>query len=403
MSLEMFFAWRYLKARRKGVFTFLTTLIAIGGITLGVAALIITLAVMTGFHCDIREKILGVQPHLIVLRDDQLPLSEYVEIDARITANSQVAAVAPFVYGQIILMNNHATSGALVKGVDLKAEERLVPLKRLLVGRQAALIERLGDHDIILGQELARSIGVKSGQDVILMTPSRIALVPRMEKFNVAGVFHSGMYEYDSSLSYIALSSAQKLFGTGNAVSGIGISLKQPERAGLVEKELQEQLSYPYLVRSWERMNHNLFAALKLEKIMMFIILALIILVAAFNIISNLLLLTVEKAKEIGILSSLGIGRNRIARIFFFEGMIIGVAGILSGVGLGAGVSLMLGKYQFIHLPADVYYLETLPVRVVAADVFSVIGATLAITIAAAIYPAYQVTKLDPLEAIRYG
>jgi lipoprotein-releasing system permease protein len=186
-------------------------------------------------------------------------------------------------------------------------------------------------------------------------------------------------------------------------VTGVGVALKNPEQAGRIESVLQEQLSYPYLVRSWERMNRNLFAALKLEKIMMFIILALIILVAAFNIISNLLLLTVEKAKEIGILSSLGLRRQRIARIFFVEGLIIGLTGILLGVGLGTGISLLLGKYQFIHLPADVYYLDTLPVQVVPLDVVSVIAATLAITLAAAIYPAYQVTKLDPLEAIRYG
>ena len=211
------------------------------------------------------------------------------------------------------------------------------------------------------------------------------------------------MYEYDDNLAYITLATSQELFDMKDSVTGIGVSLKNYNDAAKLESYFQGLLSYPYGVRSWEKMNRNLFAALKLEKIMMFIILTLIILVASFNIISNLLLLTVEKAKEIGILSAMGLERYRIGKIFFYEGIIIGLTGIFSGLFLGVGISLVLKKYQFIHLPADVYYLDALPVRILPNDVLSIAIAALLITLIAVIYPAYQATKLDPIETIRYG
>ncbi|MHB9155303.1 MAG: FtsX-like permease family protein [Endomicrobiales bacterium] len=402
MPLELFIAWRYLKARRKGVFTLLTTLIAIGGITLGVAALIITLAVMSGFHRDIREKILGIQPHLVVLKGGPAPFNEYPAVAGRIKQHKEVVAAAPFIYGQAILKNNQSTAGAVIKGIEAASEDSLIHLGRTVISGHLPG-EGTAARDILLGQELARTLGLTLGDEVIVVSPGQLALIPRMEKFTVTGIFQSGMYEYDSSLSFVSLAQADKLFGMEGSVTGIGISVKDWEKTGRIEAELQKDLAGPYWVRSWERMNHNLFAALKLEKIMMFIILTLIILVAAFNIISNLLLLTVEKTKEIGILSAMGFHRFKIAKVFFYEGIIIGLSGILLGVGLGTGISLLLKKYQFIHLPPDVYYLDTLPVRILAGDVASVTVATLVITMLAAIYPAYQVTKLDPLEAIRYG
>ena len=401
MPLELFIAFRYLKARRRGVFTLITTIIAVGGITLGVAALIITLAVMSGFHRDIREKILGLQPHIIALKEDGSSFLEYEFIMDRIKQNQAVLNVSPFVYGQIILRSNVGSSGAVLKGVDWQKENKLVGIDKKLV--DTVSIKNLGDKEIIIGQELARNLKILKGQEVILMSPGQYALVPRMDKFKVAGLFHSGMYEYDATLSYVSLAAGQKLFGLENAVSGIGVSINDWEKADELSKNLQETIKYPYIFRSWQSMNRNLFAALKLEKIMMFIILTLIIVVAAFNIISNLLLLTVEKAKEIGILSALGLSQAQIGRIFLYEGLMIGFAGIFLGSGLGIGISLLLKKYKFIHLPADVYYLDTLPVRILSGDVVSIIAATLIITILSGIYPSYQASKLNPLEAIRYG
>lgn len=403
MSLEFYIAWRYIKARRKGVFTLLTTLIAIGGITLGVASLIITLGVMSGFHKDIKDKILGISPHLIILKNSSKPFNEYADIIELVKKNySDIVAGSPFTYGQIIIRNNQLTSGAIIKGIDYKSEENLVGLsKKISAGTIASGV--LNDNEIIIGQELARNLNISVGKDIIVMSPGQSDLIPKMKKFKVAAFFHSGMYEYDANLCYVTLNAGQNLFSMNNAVSGIGFSLKNWEKASITQQQIQQFLTKAYWIRSWESMNYNLFAALKLEKIMMFIILALIIIVASFNIISNLLLLTVEKTKEIGVLSALGISKNKIGRIFFYEGLIIGLTGIILGLCLGIGLSYILSKYHFIHLPADVYYIDTLPVRIIPLDVFTIVGSTLLITLFSAIYPSYQVTKLDPLEAIRYG
>ena len=399
MNLELFIAWRYLKARRRGVFTLLTALIGVGGITLGVAALIITLGVMSGFQSDIREKILALQPHIIVMKEGPAPFTEYGAIAGRIAGNGDVTAVSPFVYGQIILRRGQSTTGAVIKGIDLKSEEKLVGLKNIL----NANVEQLDSKQIILGYHLAQNLGAGLNQDVILVSPGQMNFVPKMEQYKEVASFKSGMYEYDANMAYVSLESGQRLFGLGGAVTGIGVALKNPDSAAAVEKALKRDLGYPYFIRTWQEMNGNLFAALKLEKIMMFIILTLIILVASFNIISNLLLLTVEKSKEIGILSAMGLKRSVIGKIFFFEGLIIGLFGIISGTVIGTGICFLLDKYQFVHLPADVYYLDRLPVKVFPGDVLSVVAATLLITLAAAVYPAYQATKLDPLDAIRYG
>ncbi len=402
MPLELFIALRYLKARRRGVFTLLTSLIAIGGITLGVAALIITLGVMSGFQADIKEKMLGVQPHIIVLKNNYEPFGDYQRIIERIDANKHVKTSAPFIYGQAIIRHGQQATGAAVKGIDPVAEDRLVSLKKIVLTRKP-WVPSIGQGEILLGMELAQTIGVTAGEDVVLMTPGLYAMVPHMQKFRVNMFFHSGMYEYDANLAYINLADARGLFGMDDSVTGIGVSVDNWENSDAISADIQKSIGTEFWARSWQKMNRNLFSALKLEKIMMFIILALIIIVAAFNIISNLLLLTVEKTKEIGILSALGFDKGRIAKIFFFEGLIMGVTGIASGLVVGCGLSLLLKKYQFISLPADVYYLDKLPVKILTGDVVSIVCATLAISLIAGIYPAYQVTKLDPLEAIRYG
>ena len=313
MNTELFIAWRYLKARRKGFFSVLTTLIAVGGITLGVAALIITLAVMTGFHRDIREKILGIQPHIVVTKDQQFPLYSYDALSRQIAGTPDIIATAPFVYGQIILRHKQNVVGAVIKGIDLDAEDRLVQLRKTFLGPGAV---DLTARTIVIGEELARTLGVRPGDDVILMSPGQFTAIPKMYQFTVLKLFHSGMFEYDATLAFVPLLDAQELFGITGGVSGIGVAVSDSDHAADVAQRLQKDLSYPYMVRSWDRMNKNLFAALKLEKTMMFIILTLIIVVAAFNIVSNLLLMTIEKSREMGILSAMGYDRGRIARIF---------------------------------------------------------------------------------------
>lgn len=402
MPLELFIALRYLKARRNGVFTMLTTLIAVGGITLGVAALIITLAVMSGFHRDIREKILGIQPHLIILKDNSRPLTEFSTIEKIAASAGGVRATAPFVYGQVILRSSGGTSGAIIKGVDFAREDALVGLRKRIAAGSVPQ-DGLGLEGIMVGKELARNLGLTLGQDLIVMTSGGEGMIPRMSRFKVTAFFNSGMYEYDANLAFVSLDAGRKVLNLGGAVTGIGVSLNDEDDADKIERRIQAMAGGAYWIRSWQQMNHNLFAALKLEKIMMFIILGLIIIVAAFNIISNLLLLTVEKTREIGILSAMGISKRRIARIFYFEGFIVGGAGIALGLVLGVGLSLLLKHYQFIQLPADVYYLDYFPVRLLLGDVAGVTAVAFIITVLASVYPAYQVTRLDPIEAIRYG
>lgn len=400
MRTELFIAWRYLQARRKGFFSLLTTIIAVGGITLGVAALIITLAVMTGFHRDIRDKILGIQPHITVTKDRQEPMADYREIGRQMTVHPGIVASAPFVYGQIILRHRQNVTGAVIKGIDLDAEDRLVRIRKTFIGAGPA---RLDKRTIILGEELARTLGARPGDTILLMSPGQFAAIPKMHQFTVERLFHSGMFEYDATMAFVSLPDAQELFGLGDEVSGIGVTVAEPAAAGRTAAALQQNLPYPLIARSWDRMNKNLFAALKLEKAMMFIILGLIILVAAFNIVSNLLMMTMEKSREMGILSAMGFSRARIARIFMFEGLLLGISGIAGGTAAGMGLALALKKFQFVQLPPDIYYLDALPVHIVPADVAMVVGAALLITIAAAVYPALQVRKLDPVEAIRYG
>ncbi len=246
MSIEFFIALRYLKARRRGVFTLLTTFIAVGGITLGVAALIITLAVMTGFQRDIREKILGIQPHIMITKESSIPFTEYAGVGKEIAKNKNVKAVSPYVMSQAILRHGQLSQGVLLKGIDYESEDRVVDISGIIVSRKEKM--SLGDNEILLGTELAHNLSARNGDEVIVMSQGQMAMVPRMEKFKVKKLFHCGMYEFDSNLAFISLGAAEKLFQMGSAASGLDVSVKNWEKADMVEKELQEEISYPYWV-----------------------------------------------------------------------------------------------------------------------------------------------------------
>jgi lipoprotein-releasing system permease protein len=405
MPVELFIALRYLKTRKKSLFSFTTTLIAIGGTSLGVAALVITLAVMSGFQTDIREKILGIQPHIIITRVDGNTFKDYKSIGNIIKKNKSVTSVLPFIYKQGVIRGERASSsGIIIKAINYKLENNILNLSKQLVSSDVGFnSSKIGEKSIILGQELAKSIFIDTGDDVILMFPESFTSLPKMYKFKVTGIIKSGIYDFDSSLGFIDLKEAQHLFSLDDVVTGLDVHIKSLDETFQVTSLIQKSLAYPYRAKSWIDMNKNLFYALKLEKIMMFLILGIIILVAAFNIVSNLLLLSVQKAKEIGIMSAVGFSKFSISKVFFYEGLIVGLIGTFVGIVFGLSISFSLKYLDIFKLPKGVYYVDKLPVCIMAQDIVFVALSAFIITVLTGIYPAYQVSKMDPLEAIRFG
>jgi lipoprotein-releasing system permease protein len=404
LPVEFFIAFRYLKAKKKGFFSLITTFIAVGGTTLGVAALVVTLAVMSGFQNDIRNKILGIQPHMIVVKIDGKSFKDYLKIEDKIKTNNDVLSVSPFVYKQGIVRSLGLSTSLIIKAVNYKNENDMLDLSKRITSSDISFNDKkIGEKSIILGSELAKNIAVTVGNKVVLMIPSNFVNIPKIYEFTVSAVIQSGMYDFDSSLGFIDLEEGQKLFSMQNEITGFDIHINNFDKAIAVAAALQKDLSYPYRVKTWVEMNKNLFSALKLEKIMMFLILGLIILVAAFNIISNLLLLSVQKSKEIGIMSAMGFSKFSISKIFFYEGLIVGLSGTVLGIMSGLAVSFLLKSFNIFKLPQGIYYVDKLPIAVIPADVIMIATCAFIITVIAGIYPAYQVSKLEPLEAIRYG
>ena len=360
---------------------------------------------MSGFQNDIRDKILGIQPHVVITRVDSDAFKDYENIEDIIKKNSFIKNVSPFIYKQgVIRGQNTSSSGIIIKAIDYKRENNILNLSKQIASSDIYFnSNKIGEHSIILGQELAKSIFVSSGDDVILMFPESFTSLPKMYKFKVVGIIKSGIYDFDTSLGFIDLQEGQRLFNIGDAVTGVGVYVKSLDKTAQITSLITKSLASPYKAKSWIDMNKNLFYALRLEKIMMFLILGLIILVAAFNIVSNLLLLSVQKAKEIGIMSAVGFSKFSISKIFFYEGITVGLVGTFLGIVFGLSVNFALKYLDIFKLPKGVYYVDKLPVSVMAQDVIFVALSTFVITVLAGIYPAYQVSKLDPLEAIRFG
>ncbi|MDR1784424.1 MAG: ABC transporter permease [Endomicrobium sp.] len=406
LSVEFFVALRYLKARRKNFFSILTTFIALGGTALGVAVLIITLAVMSGFQSDIRRKILGIQSHIMVTRIDGRSFKNYVQIKRKIDNNKNILSISPFIFRQGIIrgLNSKSTTGILVKAINYESENKMLNFSNQIIFSDINFDwKKIGGKSIILGSELAKNISVNVGDRVILMFPDNVFNIPKMYEFFVSAIVQSGMYDFDSSIGFVDLEEGQKLFLMQNEVTGLDVYINNFYDALKVSLQLQKDLSYPYMTKTWIEMNKNLFSALKLEKIMMFLILLLIIIVAAFNIVSNLLLLSFQKSRDIGIMSAIGFSRLSISKIFFYEGLIVGFIGIFLGFISGLLISFILKWFNVFKLPKGVYYIDKLPITIVPMDVVMVVSVAFIITVTAGIYPAYQVSKLDPLEAIRYG
>lgn len=413
MSAEIYLAFRYLANRRQGAWGWMIGWLTTGSVALGVAALIITLAVMTGFREDIRQKILGIQPHIILTS-----FTGEVDVNSPDIANvldkePQIQAWSPYVSGQILIGHGSQSSGGMLKGIDPAREIKVSELQNKLVEGdwddlvQNATAKNTGKPKIFLGQELARNIGARGGDTVWIVTPGSIGItalsIPQAHLFVVSGVVQSGLYDYDSSLAYTDMVSAQKLFDMGTTASGIGMRVKNLDNADKLAKDIQVRFQGAYWVRSWLSLNRNLFSALKLEKTVMFIILTMVTLVASVMIVSNLLLSITQKIKEIGILRAMGATSKVIHRIFLFQGILMGAVGTFIGTILGVTISLVLASTNLIRLPADVYYIDRLPIRLDPLDILTVVTAACIIVLIATLYPARRAAQLDPLDAIRYG
>ena len=405
MSLELFIALRYLKAERKGLFAVVTTSIGVAGVTVGVAALITTLSVMNGFQADIQKKIIGAQAHVTVYGASDA--RDLAGLSSSVASDPEVVASAPFVLGQAILTYRNRTAGIVLKGLDPAREFKVNDLAQSL--REGSWSGLTGGKTpgIVLGEELARNIGAWVGEEVILVSPKSVAtplgLLPKMQRFRITGLLHTGYYEYDSTTGYADLGAAAKFLGVEAGATGLGVRIKDLERARQVGRRLQLAVGPAHAVRTYDQMNSTLFAALKLEKGVMFIILTLIILVASLNIASTLILRSVEKTRDIGLLKAMGMAPSQIRRVFLAEGFLIGAAGLAMGLALGLLLCWIIKTYPIVELPSDIYYLSQVPVSVQGRDVAAVMAMGLLLSLLATVYPAARAAKVNPVEAIHYG
>lgn len=410
LPYELFIALRYLRAKKRHKAVSLNTFISIGGVTLGVAALIATLAVMTGFSEDLRDKILGTNAHVIVQNLRSGGISDYRDIASKIEGLPHVVSAAPFIQNEVMLTSHAATTGTIIRGIDPALEGTVTDIsKTLKLGDIHSLSTGLTRDNIqypgiVLGAELSKHLSVGIGDTINMVSPTGkigpLGMIPKFRKFAVVGIFDSGMYEYDSKLAYLSIPEAQDFFGTGDVASAIAVRVDNIFAAKETARRIELSLGTSFWARDWMEMNRNLFSALQLEKIVMFIILILIVLVASFNIIGTLTMIVIEKSREIAILKAMGATRQGIMSIFIVQGIIIGVIGTVIGVPLGYGISLLI--QHFYTLPADVYYISHIPARTRISDLLLVASSAIGISLLSTLYPSWQAAKLDPVEALRY-
>ena len=410
MNFEWFVCLRYLKAKRKHGFISLISLISIAGVMVGVMALIVVLAVMTGFTSEFRDKILGINSHVVV-QDYSGNIRGYEEVAAKVRAVEGVSGVTPYLYSQAMITSGEGGTGAVLRGLDPATAQGVLNLeKNLRKGKIADLSPGQGDGarrlpGIILGKELAAQLHVSVHDRVRLISASGpltpMGVIPKVSTCQIVGIFETGMYEYDSALAYVSLETAQRFFDLPGAVHGLEVKTFDLNQADQVAKRIEHALGPNYFAKDWMRMNRNIFSALQLEKTALSVIMALVVMVAAFNIVSTLIMVVMEKNKDIAILKSMGATSGSIMRIFIYEGLIIGLAGTLLGVLGGLGLCAILRRYQFIKLP-DVYPISTLPVLVLPSDVILIALSATVITLVATLYPSWQAAKVDPAVALRY-
>jgi lipoprotein-releasing system permease protein len=362
------------------------------GVAVGVTALIVVLAVMSGFDNDLREKIVGTNSHIIIEKEGGI--SDYNGLVNEVNKIPHVKASSPFLNGQALIRRKEQVLGVILRGIDPVREKGVTNIQKYL---ESGTLE-LKKNAVMIGKELSLRLGLDIGDTISLIS----AADPKPKDFKIEGIFNSGMFEYDMNLVFTNLETAQSFYATGNVAGGIGVKVDDVNRADRIKKDVQEKIGFDYWVRSWSELNKNLFSALKLEKIVMFIILALIVVVACFNIASGLIMMVMEKTKDIGILKSIGADNRSIKKIFMLDGFLIGFCGTFIGAIGGFGLCYLLKTYQFIKLPKDIYYIDRLPVNLELSDSMAVIAAAILISLLSTLYPSWQAAKMEPVEALRY-
>jgi lipoprotein-releasing system permease protein len=408
MSYEFFIAKRYLKSRRKTKFVSVITMISIGGVLIGVAALNFVLSMMNGFEKEVRSRIIGTTAHVSIFASYTDGIEDYEKLLPEIKETKHVVEVAPFVYYKAAIASKEGSDGIVVRGIDPEKEKLVTDIAdNVKLGSLDLEKEEDEFPGILLGATLADRLGVKLGDNVVLFSLKEGSLstgwsTPKASKLKVTGIFETGMYEYDASLAYVSLSTAQKLFNLDHKITGLQVKLDDLYKADKVAKELELKLGYHYYALDWMHMHKNLFSWMALEKYAMFIVLSLIVAVAAFNIISTLIMVVIEKRKEIGILKSMGATNTSIMKIFMFEGLVVGVVGTVLGSGLGFLLCWIQRTFNLISLPPEIYFINSLPVDMRVSDFTIVALSAIVLTFLATIYPAKRASQLTPVEAIRY-
>ena len=404
---ESILAIRYLRAKRKQAFISAISIISVLGVMVGVMALVVVLSVMNGFRADLMSKILGVNSHLLVLSFDGA-FHDYEGVGQRIAELDGVLHTTPFIYSQVMVNNSGNVSGAILRGVDPKSSGKVINIEQMIKEGSLASLKGLSDGmpSIIIGRELSKQIGAFTGNILTVVAPegklTPFGRTPNTRKYKVAAIFESGMYEYDASMVFVSIREAQEFLGFGDRVTGLEVRVDNVYDSDKIAQRIQAELGYPYWTKDWKDMNKSLFSALKLEKLTMFVILTMIVIVGALNIISTLVMVVMEKTRDIAILRAMGASRKSIMSIFMIQGLLVGLVGTVAGLASGLGICQVLAKYKFISLPSDVYYISTLPVKVVSGDVWFVALAAVIISFLATLYPSWHASRLNPVEAIRY-